>query len=160
MQYAQTSLFRMPKLFRDLLVLALIMTASCLDAMEDNVTTTTMEISTSIATSIYIDSTSMRTTTTEENTLSPSVTVTTQDDGMTKNLSHVPSLSLPDTVWECPNITEAGVECSCDFPHTLRCTGDRTALQVIEANAIAHMSYVIDTIYHIIGVAKLIIFIS
>jgi hypothetical protein len=23
------------------------------------------------------------------------------------------------------------VECSCDFPHTLRCTGDRTALKVI-----------------------------
>lgn len=33
--------------------------------------------------------------------------------------------------WECPNITKDAVECSCDFPHTLRCTGDRTALQVI-----------------------------
>ena len=33
-------------------------------------------------------------------------------------------------VWECPNITKPAVECSCDFPHTLRCTGDRTALKV------------------------------
>jgi len=126
----------MPKLFRDLLVLAL-MTASssCLDAIEDNVTTT-MAISTMITTSTYVDSISMRTTTTEENALSPSVTVTTQDDGFTKNLSHaLPSPSFSDTVWECPNITKAGVECSCDFPHTLRCTGDRTALQVIETIA-------------------------
>lgn len=35
-----------------------------------------------------------------------------------------------DTPWECPNFTKKNVECSCDFPHTLRCTGDRTALQV------------------------------
>lgn len=139
MHHTQISLFRMPKLFRDLLVLAL-MTASCLDAIEDNVTTTTMAISTLIATSTYVDSISMRTSTTEENALSPSVTVTAQDDGFTKNLSHaLPSPSFSDTVWECPNITKAGVECSCDFPHTLRCTGDRTALQVIEtiAKAIA-----------------------
>lgn len=34
--------------------------------------------------------------------------------------------------WKCPNITkQLAVECSCDFPHTLRCTGDKTALQVI-----------------------------
>lgn len=36
-----------------------------------------------------------------------------------------------NVVWECPNITGIGIECSCDFPHTLRCTGDRTALQVL-----------------------------
>ncbi|XP_011869576.1 PREDICTED: leucine-rich repeats and immunoglobulin-like domains protein 1 isoform X2 [Vollenhovia emeryi] len=125
----------MPKLFRDL-ILALIMTASCLDAREDNVTTT-MEISTLIATSAYIDSTSMSTTTiTEENALSSSATMTTQDDGIPKNLSHALSSSpspssSSDAVWECPNITKAGVECSCDFPHTLRCTGDRTALETI-----------------------------
>jgi len=128
----QTSLSRMPKLFRDLLILTLIMTASCLDATEDNVTAA-MEMSISIITS----STSIRTTIIEENAL-PSVTVTTQDDGILKNLSHASSPSLSpspssDTVWECPNITKAGVECSCDFPHTLRCTGDRTALQVITA---------------------------
>nr|XP_031829605.1 uncharacterized protein LOC116425698 [Nomia melanderi] len=47
-----------------------------------------------------------------------------------KDASHATSPS-PDSVWECPNITKAGVECSCDFPHTLRCTGDRTTLQTI-----------------------------
>jgi len=127
----RTSFFRMPKLFRDLLILTLIMTASCLDAIEDNVTAT-MEMSISIITS----STSIRTIL-EENAL-PSATVTTQDDNILKNLSHASSPSLSpspssDTAWECPNITKAGVECSCDFPHTLRCTGDRTALQVITA---------------------------
>ncbi|XP_077259997.1 leucine-rich tendon-specific protein isoform X2 [Temnothorax americanus] len=130
----------MPKLFRDLLVLTLIMTASCLDATEDNVTTTTMEISTLIAASTYIDSTSMKTMIPKENAVSPLATMATQDDGISKNLSHAlpssspsPSLSpsSSNTVWECPNITKAGVECSCDFPHTLRCTGDRTALEII-----------------------------
>lgn len=130
----------MSKLFRDVLILTLIMSASCFDATEDNVTTTTMKISTLIATT-YID-TSMRTTVTEEKTLSPSTTA--QNDDIPKNLSHaLPLLSSPspspssssDTLWECPNITKAGVECSCDFPHTLRCTGDRTALEVIETTA-------------------------
>ncbi|KAK5649124.1 hypothetical protein RI129_004016 [Pyrocoelia pectoralis] len=37
----------------------------------------------------------------------------------------------PD-LWKCPDINqEPIVECSCDMPHTLRCTGDRSALQVI-----------------------------
>ncbi|KAK4884114.1 hypothetical protein RN001_000385 [Aquatica leii] len=35
-------------------------------------------------------------------------------------------------IWKCPDINqEPIVECSCDMPHTLRCTGDRSALQVI-----------------------------
>ncbi|KYN18788.1 PREDICTED: uncharacterized protein LOC108762138 [Trachymyrmex cornetzi] len=124
----------MPKLFQDLLVLTLIMTASCLDATEDNVTTT-MESITLMTTST---ATFIKTTTTEENALLPSATMTMQDNGIPKNLSHAPpspspspSSSFSDTVWECPNITKAGVECSCDFPHTLRCAGDRTALQTI-----------------------------
>lgn len=34
--------------------------------------------------------------------------------------------------WICPEIAEQPtVECSCDMPHTLRCTGDRSALQII-----------------------------
>ncbi|XP_066257433.1 uncharacterized protein Lrt [Euwallacea similis] len=34
--------------------------------------------------------------------------------------------------WHCPEITQQPVvECSCDMPHTLRCTGDKTALQII-----------------------------
>ncbi|KAK2577261.1 hypothetical protein KPH14_003401 [Odynerus spinipes] len=49
-----------------------------------------------------------------------------------KDLEEVTTTSfLSHSVWECPNIRQTGVECSCDFPHTLRCTGDRTALQII-----------------------------
>lgn len=34
--------------------------------------------------------------------------------------------------WKCPEIAEQPVvECSCDMPHTLRCTGDRTAMGTI-----------------------------
>ncbi|KAJ9599856.1 hypothetical protein L9F63_009896 [Diploptera punctata] len=34
--------------------------------------------------------------------------------------------------WRCPEITQPpAVSCSCDLPHTLRCTGDNSALQVI-----------------------------
>ncbi|XP_063985255.1 leucine-rich repeat-containing protein 15 [Diachasmimorpha longicaudata] len=45
--------------------------------------------------------------------------------------SSPPIKSITEAPWECPNITKARVECSCDFPHTLRCTGDRTALEII-----------------------------
>ncbi|XP_034951285.1 leucine-rich repeat-containing protein 15 [Chelonus insularis] len=40
-------------------------------------------------------------------------------------------LSTTEIPWECPNITKSGVECSCDFPHTLRCIGDQNSLQTI-----------------------------
>ncbi|XP_018325078.1 leucine-rich repeats and immunoglobulin-like domains protein 1 [Agrilus planipennis] len=34
--------------------------------------------------------------------------------------------------WVCPEIAEEPVvECNCDVPHTLRCTGDKTALDII-----------------------------
>uniref|UniRef100_A0A182PQK8 LRRCT domain-containing protein n=1 Tax=Anopheles epiroticus TaxID=199890 RepID=A0A182PQK8_9DIPT len=34
--------------------------------------------------------------------------------------------------WRCPNVTEgANLECSCDLPHTLRCSGDLHGLEVI-----------------------------
>ncbi|XP_050509661.1 protein slit [Diabrotica virgifera virgifera] len=37
----------------------------------------------------------------------------------------------PD-LWKCPEIdSQPVVECSCDMPHTLRCTGDKTALKII-----------------------------
>lgn len=55
--------------------------------------------------------------------------IKSMDEENIQDPSHASSPSS-DTIWECPNITKAGVECSCDFPHTLRCTGDRTALQV------------------------------
>ncbi|XP_008195540.1 leucine-rich repeat-containing protein 15 isoform X1 [Tribolium castaneum] len=35
-------------------------------------------------------------------------------------------------VWKCPKISEQPVvECSCDMPHTLRCTGDKSAMSII-----------------------------
>lgn len=141
----------MPKAYRDFIVLASIMIASCLDAMENDATTTTSR-------SMLTTSTSMSTTTlvstklisTKENTtvsIMSSTTARTQDDKIPKNISHASSLSFPDTVWQCPNITKTGVECSCDFPHTLRCTGDRTALQVIVTMLITviHLSIHIHT---------------
>ncbi|RZC37961.1 slit -like 1 protein, partial [Asbolus verrucosus] len=34
--------------------------------------------------------------------------------------------------WKCPKISEQPVvECSCDMPHTLRCTGDKSAMTII-----------------------------
>ncbi|KAL0860503.1 hypothetical protein ABMA27_009877 [Loxostege sticticalis] len=34
--------------------------------------------------------------------------------------------------WRCPGLSaRPAAECSCDLPHTLRCTGDHTALQII-----------------------------
>ncbi|XP_040154884.1 uncharacterized protein LOC120895502 isoform X1 [Anopheles arabiensis] len=34
--------------------------------------------------------------------------------------------------WRCPNVTEGtNLECSCDLPHTLRCSGDLHGLEVI-----------------------------
>lgn len=131
----------MPKSFRSLLVLALIMTVSCLDATENDATTSMS--STITTTTMSTKSTTVRMTmttiategnastfATASTTVATPVTVTMQNDGISTNMSNASS-SSPDVVWECPNITKAGVECSCDFPHTLRCTGDRTALQVI-----------------------------
>lgn len=45
------------------------------------------------------------------------------------------TLAIPTNdleTWKCPEIAQQPiVECSCDMPHTLRCTGDRTAMQII-----------------------------
>lgn len=45
------------------------------------------------------------------------------------------AFAIPTTeseTWKCPEIAQQPiVECSCDMPHTLRCTGDRTAMQII-----------------------------
>ncbi|XP_030757061.1 leucine-rich repeats and immunoglobulin-like domains protein 1 [Sitophilus oryzae] len=38
----------------------------------------------------------------------------------------------PNEEWRCPEISrQPVVECSCDMPHTLRCTGDKTAMTII-----------------------------
>ncbi|KAF4531492.1 hypothetical protein B566_EDAN004088 [Ephemera danica] len=39
--------------------------------------------------------------------------------------------SLTPPPWRCPVITSSAASCSCDLPHTLRCTGDRLALPAI-----------------------------
>lgn len=49
-------------------------------------------------------------------------------------IAAIPSPGPPPGLrpWQCPEITQQPVvECSCDMPHTLRCTGDKTALQII-----------------------------
>lgn len=44
--------------------------------------------------------------------------------------------------WKCPEISEQPVvECSCDMPHTLRCTGDRNAMKIIGAFVIYRLDY-------------------
>ncbi|XP_048509967.1 leucine-rich repeats and immunoglobulin-like domains protein 3 [Athalia rosae] len=56
---------------------------------------------------------------------------TSEDDGPTARETRASGVIIQNE-WKCPNITKPlAVECSCDFPHTLRCTGDKTALQVI-----------------------------
>ncbi|XP_047036745.1 leucine-rich repeat-containing G-protein coupled receptor 5 [Helicoverpa zea] len=40
--------------------------------------------------------------------------------------------SAVDAQWRCPGLSaRPAAECSCDLPHTLRCAGDHTALQII-----------------------------
>ncbi|XP_050554435.1 slit homolog 3 protein [Spodoptera frugiperda] len=41
-------------------------------------------------------------------------------------------LHAVDAQWRCPGLSaRPAAECSCDLPHTLRCAGDHTALQII-----------------------------
>ncbi|XP_020278491.1 slit homolog 2 protein-like isoform X2 [Pseudomyrmex gracilis] len=134
----------MPRLFRDLLVLVLlIMTASCFDATDDVTTTAEMLRTTSTSfgpTTIAVETNVSSSTLPARNESIPEVVSSSPSPSTSpaKNESIpevVSSSPLPstffDAAWECPNITKPGVECSCDFPHTLRCAGDRTALQSI-----------------------------
>nr|XP_034195270.1 vasorin-like isoform X1 [Osmia lignaria] len=113
-------------------LILLLTTIASLDAMmedflEDETTTTSVVSMNSSTVSFTTMPSSERTTATAVNS---SNIVKNPDEETIQDSSHASSPSS-DTVWECPNITKAGVECSCDFPHTLRCTGDRTALQTI-----------------------------
>ncbi|XP_034195270.2 leucine-rich tendon-specific protein [Osmia lignaria lignaria] len=113
-------------------LILLLTTIASLDAMmedflEDETTTTSVVSMNSSTVSFTTMPSSERTTAT---TVNSSNIVKNPDEETIQDSSHASSPSS-DTVWECPNITKAGVECSCDFPHTLRCTGDRTALQTI-----------------------------
>ncbi|XP_069356129.1 uncharacterized protein Lrt [Maniola hyperantus] len=41
-------------------------------------------------------------------------------------------ISSTSSEWDCPELSSRpSAECSCDLPHTLRCAGDHTALQII-----------------------------
>ncbi|XP_067631352.1 uncharacterized protein Lrt isoform X2 [Eurosta solidaginis] len=41
----------------------------------------------------------------------------------------------PSIEWKCPNVTSSrSLECGCDLPHTLRCTGDLHGLTVLASN--------------------------
>lgn len=48
----------------------------------------------------------------------------------------------PDSMeWKCPNITQSrNLECGCDMPHTLRCSGDIHGLELI-AKALRQSPY-------------------
>lgn len=90
------------------------------------------------------------------------------DDGHTKALKIVKTpislntaskaitasiLPSTDPSWLCPAIVEQPiVECSCDMPHTLRCTGDKGAMEIISVklrNISANISLLDCTIQNV-----------
>ncbi|XP_050592480.1 slit homolog 1 protein-like [Bombus affinis] len=114
------------------LILLLTTIASCMDAtidgfLEDETTTNAISTTTSAPVVTTISSLNK----VEKAMVNSSNAVKSQDDENIQDPTHASSSPSSDMVWECPNITKAGVECSCDLPHTLRCTGDRTTLQII-----------------------------
>lgn len=133
----------MPRTFRSLIILATIMTASCSDGRnnESTISSSTMMSTTASTVTASTDTTIINSTTVSMvdstlitmNSRESAETVTTLSSiSSGKDSKKVSTTSfIPDSVWECPNITKTSVECSCDFPHTLRCTGERTALQVM-----------------------------
>lgn len=49
--------------------------------------------------------------------------------------------------WKCPEIQiQPIVECSCDMPHTLRCTGEKSALKFIGKDGLS-ITYTRDTLH-------------
>lgn len=112
-------------------LILLLTTIASLDAMMEDFVEDETTISSASTNSSTVSFTTMPSS--ERTTVNSSNIVKNPDEETIQDSSHASSPSS-DTVWECPNITKAGVECSCDFPHTLRCTGDRTALQVIINN--------------------------
>ncbi|XP_056640290.1 slit homolog 1 protein-like isoform X2 [Diorhabda carinulata] len=55
------------------------------------------------------------------------------------------SSAIPSTgpdLWKCPEIdSQPFVECSCDMPHTLRCTGDKSSMKIIGETLRAKSSF-------------------
>lgn len=75
---------------------------------------------------------------------SPSVKLYNKTDSMLrkrkieKNLKVVNVDDLKE--WKCPNISQSrNVECGCDIPHTLRCSGNIHSLEVISYSIIGCM---------------------
>ncbi|KAL2740634.1 vasorin-like isoform X2 [Vespula squamosa] len=133
----------MPRTFRSLIILTTIMTALCFDARDNE---STIRSSTMMSTTTSTVTTSTDITMINSTTISmvDSLLITMNSRESVETVTSLSSISsekdskevsttsfMSDSVWECPNITKTSVECSCDFPHTLRCTGERTALQVI-----------------------------
>ncbi|ETN62672.1 leucine-rich transmembrane protein [Anopheles darlingi] len=54
-------------------------------------------------------------------------------------------LDTPDlSDWQCPSVANSGnLECSCDLPHTLRCSGDMHGLEVI-ADSLRRSPYTVS----------------
>ncbi|KAK0091329.1 hypothetical protein PV326_003389 [Microctonus aethiopoides] len=132
----------MPEFGRMLLALTLMIIASISNVTSENVTTissATTQLS-PLTTEFYSSSSSSISPSSElpPNDLQTEATATSTIPTQTNYSSTSSSkmlnkklIKIAETPWECPNITKGTVECSCDFPHTLRCTGDRTALQAI-----------------------------
>lgn len=60
-----------------------------------------------------------------------------------KNLSVTQSKAAEDSSWMCPNITDnRSLECGCDVPLTLRCSGDIHSLSLIADGLRKSSSYV------------------
>ncbi|KAI4490638.1 hypothetical protein M0804_003582 [Polistes exclamans] len=121
------------------IVLATIVTASCFVGGNDESTIKSSSMMSTLPTSTdipMIDSTTtslvdatMMTTNSSESIQNINISSSISSEKDSEEVSTASLMS--DSVWECPNITRPSVECSCDFPHTLRCTGERTALNVI-----------------------------
>lgn len=55
-----------------------------------------------------------------------------------------PAVVNIDEEWKCPNITQnQNVECGCDMPHTLRCSGNLHGLEFI-ANGLRRSPYIVS----------------
>jgi hypothetical protein len=128
----------MPDTFASFLIVAMIITASSLGATLDYSTTATPATRTASA----IAAASAKRTT--PGWLAESDVAAEEEEGAVReekkeekeeDRDHGTSTKeapkrMGELVWECPSVTGVGLECSCDFPHTLRCIGDGPALQV------------------------------
>ncbi|KAK0175297.1 hypothetical protein PV327_009058 [Microctonus hyperodae] len=130
----------MPESGRMLVALTLMIIASISNVTSENVTTisnATTQLS-PLTTEFYSSSSISSSSEFPPNELQTEAaatsTISMQTNNPSSSSSKMPNkklIKITESPWECPNITKGTVECSCDFPHTLRCTGDRTALQAI-----------------------------